>query len=80
MRPGELRRHPDGSIDHDFYRAKARALRTRAIRRLLRRTAACVVTLALAGAGAFGRAWRGRLLFLRRSKRRLRSANVPSFM
>jgi hypothetical protein len=30
MRPGELRRHPDGSIDHDFYRAKARALRTRA--------------------------------------------------
>jgi hypothetical protein len=79
MRSDKLRRHPDGSIDHDFYRAKARALRTRAIRRLLRRTAACIVVLALAGAGAVARVWRGRPPFPRRSKRRLRSANVPSF-
>ena len=32
MQPDQIRRHPDGSIDIDFYRAKANALRTQAIR------------------------------------------------
>jgi hypothetical protein len=46
--------------DFDYYRRKATSLRTRAIRRLLPRTAACVAALALAVAGAFGGEWRGR--------------------
>ena len=52
MQPDEARRHPDGSIDYDFYRAKARALRGQATRDLLRAIslgkAALIVAAALA--------------------------------
>jgi hypothetical protein len=68
------RRCPDGSIDFNYYRRKAAALRARAMRRFLRRMASWI---AVAMAGALARTWKGRL-FSRRSKRLVRSANVPS--
>jgi len=46
------RRHPDGSIDFDYYRGKASVLRTRTMRRTFRRVspraAGLVVVTALA--------------------------------
>jgi hypothetical protein len=46
------RRYPDGTIDFDYYRAKALALRALTIRRLARRmsmrTAAVIVAMVLA--------------------------------
>jgi len=52
MQSDEIRRHPDGSIDYDFYRARAGALRSQAMQDLLRkitlRRAALVLTAALA--------------------------------
>jgi hypothetical protein len=46
------RRYPDGTIDFDYYRAKALALRAQTIRRLARRmsmrTAAVIVAMVLA--------------------------------
>ena len=73
------RRCPDGSIDFNHYRRKAAALRVRAMRRLLRRTAACMVARVLAVASAFLYVWRRRLPVPERSKRRLQSDNVSSF-
>ena len=45
----EFRRRPDGSIDFDFYRARARTLRLQALRAAFRPKA--VLKLALAAMG-----------------------------
>jgi hypothetical protein len=46
----ENRRHADGSIDFDFYRARSRALRSQAMRDALQLTAAAKVALISAAA------------------------------
>ena len=52
MPPDTIRRHPDGSVDIDFYRVKAGRLRARAIRQVFRKAsfarAALIVAVALA--------------------------------
>ena len=52
MQLDEIRHRPDGSIDFDFYRAKAHTLRARAIQDFFRtissRRAALIVAAALA--------------------------------
>jgi hypothetical protein len=52
VQQAKTRRHPDGSIDFDYYRGRASALRTRAFRRLFQRmsprVAGLVVVTALA--------------------------------
>ena len=52
MQHPTTQRHPDGSIDFDYYRGRASALRARAIRRLFRsmspRITGLVVVTALA--------------------------------
>jgi hypothetical protein len=49
-----VRRRPDGSIDFDFYRARAAALRTQALRDAFRPKAVFRFTLiAIAGLTAF---------------------------
>ena len=44
----DIRRHPDGSIDCDFYRASAHALRAQAVRKVSLRGAASIGAAALA--------------------------------
>ena len=46
----EVRRHADGSIDFDFYRARARALRMQAIRDVTTVKATDTLTLVTAAA------------------------------
>jgi hypothetical protein len=51
MPPDTIRRHPDGSVDIDFYRVKAGRLRARAIRGFFRKPfakSALIVAAALA--------------------------------
>ncbi len=40
MQPTYIRRNPDNSIDHDFYRRRAARLRAKAMRAVVRGTAA----------------------------------------
>jgi hypothetical protein len=62
MYSDDFRRHPDGSIDFNFYRRRARRLRRQAMRQLFKRQkgycipllAAAVVTAIFMATGTFG--------------------------